>query len=211
MKKLIVPICLLLYIVSTSSSCKKSPTPITPTTYNLEFPNNIGTWWKYKMYDYILNAADTVTITVVGSTKLYDGTDVKIWKREFKFNSSPTDTVYVSNKSDGIRIYDYTAFSFPNVPPFKRYVFPLADGNYWPTRYTLDTNRVVLKGDTAVIAGNFTNAFKIVRDSYVPYGEFIKEQEWFVPNIGMIYRLYSEINGGPYEGRSWELVSYLIK
>ena len=208
MKKLLIPILFFSYFLYTSSSCKKNPSM--PAAYNTEFPNNIGTWWKYKMYDYLLNQLDTVVITVVGDSKLYDGTDVKIWKREFVFNSSPTDTVYVSNQSDGIRMYDFTARTFANVQPNKRYLFPLAVGNFWPTRYTLDTNRVTLKGDTTVLAGTFTGAYKIVRDSRIIYGQFIKEQEWFIPDIGMIYRFYDEINGGRLESRRWELVSYHI-
>jgi len=209
MKKLLISTSLItLCFAFIFSTCRRSemPTPL----YNTEFPNNTGTWWKYKMYDYLFNRHDTVTITVVGDSKLYDGTDVKVWKREFMFNSSPNDTVYVSNQSDGIRMYDFTARTFAHVQPYKRYFFPLAVGSFWPTRYTLDPNRVVLKGDTTVLAGTFTGAYKIVGDSRIIYGQFIREQEWFIPNIGMIYRFYDEINGGPSESRKWELVSYHI-
>ena len=201
MKKLLIPILFAFAIILQSNSCKKNNT--TPL-YNTEFPNNTGTWWKYKMYDYLLASLDTVTVTIVGDTKLSDGTDVKIWKRDYKFGSSATDTIFVSNKSDGIRMYN-------SLGVFKKYVFPLAVGNYWTTRSVPDTNRVVLKGDTSIIAGVFNGAYKITRDSRIPYGQFIWEQEWYAPNIGMIFRNYNEVNGGPTENRVWELVSYSIK
>ena len=76
MKKLFIPILFAFAILVQSNSCKKpKPTPV----YNTEFQNNTGTWWKYKVYDSVYYQLDTVTINVLGNTKLNDGTDVSIW------------------------------------------------------------------------------------------------------------------------------------
>ena len=205
MKKLLIPILFFSYFLCTSSSCKKNPSM--PAAYNTEFPNNIGTWWKYKIYDLIYLTTDTTIITVVGNTKLDNGTDVTIWRRNSLLNG--TDSLFVDNKPEGIKIYSNKLAS---AYPIKRYVLPFSVGNYWTTQNVLDTNRVTLKGDTTVLAGMFINAFKLIRDSRIPPGlNVIKENEWFAPNIGTVFREYQAYGSGTLEGYRMELVSYLIK
>ena len=74
MKKIIIPILLIAYLISTSSSCKKTPV----IEFNKEFPNSIGTWWKYKVYDSVYNRLDTVMIRVISTTKLDNGDNATI-------------------------------------------------------------------------------------------------------------------------------------
>ncbi len=204
MRKLLIPVLFAFAILLQSNSCKKNNT--TPV-YNTEFPNNIGTWWKYKVFDSATYLLDTVTINVIANTKLNDGTDVSIWAIKSLINGN--DTNYVSNKSDGIRIYHFK-FDLNN-SPFKKYEFPLNVGKYWITRYTIDTNRITLQGSISVIAGTF-NGYRINRDVNIPPGlNRIREEEWFVQNIGMVSRHYNELSGGSGENKKWELVSYFIK
>ena len=193
MKKLLIPILFFSYFLCTFSSCKKNPS--IPTAYNVEFPNNIGTSWKYKIYDLVYLTIDTTIITVVGNTKLDNGTDVTIWRRNSLLNG--IDSLFVDNKPEGIKIYTNKLSS---AYPIKRYVLPFSVGNYWTTQNVLDTNKVMLKGDTTVLAGRFVNAFKLIRDSRIPPGlNVIKENEWFAPNIGTIYREYQAYGGGTFE------------
>lgn len=203
MKKQIVHILLIIYLLSTSSSCKKTLI----IQYNKEFPNSIGTWWKYKVYDSIYNRLDTVTIRVIANGKLDNGSDATIWAINSLLNG--TDTNYVTNKSDGIRIYPNKLITaYPN----KRYLFPLTVGSYWVTQNILDTNRVTEKGNINVIAGSFPEAYRIKRDTREPPGLYvIQEDEWFVPNIGMVYRNYGSYGTPGVESKVWELVSYQIK
>jgi hypothetical protein len=203
MKKLIIPLLLAIYLLSTSASCKKTPI----IQFNKEFPNSIGTWWKYKVYDSIYNRLDTVTIRVIGNGKLDNGDDATIWAINSLLHGA--DTNYVTNKTDGIRIYPGKLIS---ASPNKRYVFPLTVGNYWVTYNILDTNRVTEKGSISVIAGTFSDAYRIKRNTREFPGLYvIQEDEWFVPNIGMVYRNYGSFGTPGVESKIWELVSYQIK
>lgn len=194
-------------ILTQSNSCKKSKPIIAEPVYNSEFPNNIGTFWKYKVYDSVSANLDTVTIKVIGTTNLDNGDPVSIWEITSLYN--PTILNYVSNKIDGIRIY---VNKLSSASPFKKYIFPLSVGSKWITYNILDTNKVTLNTQIAVIAGTFSNAFRINRDVIIPPGyNPIKEDEWFVQNIGMVSRYYFEIGPGYVIKNKWELLSYLIK
>lgn len=203
MKKLILPILLITYLLSTSSSCKKTPI----IQFNKEFPNSIGTWWKYKVYDSTYNRLDTVTIKVIGNGKSDNGDDATIWAINSLLNGAVTN--YVTNKGDGIRIYPNELITaYPN----KRYLFPFTVGSYWVTQNILDTNRVTEKGNINVIAGTFSEAYRIKRNTREPPGLYvIQEDEWFVPNIGMVHRNYGSYGTPGVESKVWELVSYRIK
>lgn len=204
MKKLLIPILFAITTLGQSNSCKK--TPKMQPTFNTEFPNNTGTWWKYKMYDSVNLQLDTITINVVGTTKLDDGTDVSIWAIYSLLNGK--DTNYVSNKSDGIKIYH---FKTTTATPIKKYLFPLNVGSKWITYNILDTNQVTQQGSIAVIAGMF-NGYRINRDTRIPPGlNIIKEDEWFVPNIGMASRYFFSYSVTGLVSKKWELVSYFIK
>ena len=206
MKKLLIPVLFAFAIILQSNSCNKPKTTPTPV-YNTEFPNNAGTYWKYKIFDSLNYQLDTVTINIVGKTKLNDSTDVSIWAINSLLNG--TDTNFVSNKSDGIRIYHFRSDLAIN--PIKKYMFPLNVGNYWVTRYTIDTNRVTLQGSISILAGTFSG-YRINRNVLIPPGyNLIKEEEWFVHNIGMVSRYYLEIGSGYARKEKWELVSFLIK
>lgn len=194
-------------ILTQSNSCKKSKPIIAEPIYNSEFPNNIGTFWKYKVYDSVSANLDTVTIKVIGKANLDNGEPAIIWEITSLYNTTTTN--YVSNKSDGIRIYNSAISS---TGALKRYLFPLILGSNWTTRSTIDTNKVVQVGTINVIAGTFINGYRIKRDVVIPPGfNPIKEDEWFVQNIGMVSRYYFEIGPGYVIKNKWELLSYLIK
>lgn len=203
MKKIFYFILLMIYLVSTSSSCRKTPV----IQLNSEFPDNIGTWWKYKVYDSNYHILDTVTIRVIGHSKLDDGENATIWAINSLWNGP--DTNYVTSKSDGIRIY---SGKLTTAPVIKRYVFPLEVGDKWITQNINDTNRVTEMGTISVLAGTFSNGYRIQRNTREPPGLFIiKEDEWFVPNVGMVYRDYGSYGTPGVVSKLWELVSYQIK
>lgn len=202
MKKLIIPTLLITYLISTSSSCKKTPV----IQFNKEFPNSIGTWWKYKVSDSVTSAIDTITIKIVGNSKLDNGTDVKIWQINSLISYKPVDTNYVYSGSDGIKMYyNKTLQSF-----YKAYKFPLEVGEYWIGTQPKDTSKVIGKSNISVMAGSFTDSYVIERKiQFIPNG-FLYEKEYFLPNIGIITRVHQDL-GGTYYSQYWELVAYSIK
>lgn len=195
---------LVVYLLSTSSSCKKNSFK---SQLNREFPTTIGTWWKYKVFDSVSYQTDTVTITVIGTAKLNNGDNAILLSIHSLIGG--TDTNYVTSKSDGIRIYSNKLTS---ASPYKRYVFPIELGKSWITYNVLDTNKVIEKSAKTVLAGTFTEAYRIERTTRIPPGLYVvKEEEWFVPYVGMVYRYYSSYGTPGVEGKTWELVSYKIK
>lgn len=203
MKKIIIPFLFLIYLLPNVSSCKKCAI----IELNREFPDNIGTWWKYKVYDSIYHTLDTVTISVIGHGKLDNGDNATVWAINSLLNGP--DTNYVTSKSDGIRIYPGKLTSAPVI---KRYVLPFNVGAKWITENILDTNRVTGKETISVVAGTFSDAYRIQRHTKEFPGLFIiDEDEWFVPDIGMVYRNYSWFGTPGVFHKTWELVSYQIK
>lgn len=193
-----------LLILASSNSCKKSDSPV---HFNPEFPTNIGSFWKYRLYYSINNRIDTITIKVLRQTNLDNGELASEWEITSLYD--PISTRYVTNNNDGIRIYFNT---ITTSGPLKRYVFPLLLGNSWTTRYNIDTNKVTENGAVSVIAGSFANGYRIKRDVVIPPGyNPIKEDEWFVPNIGMVSRYYFEVGPGYIIKNKWELLNYSIK
>lgn len=203
MKRVLTFTLLIIYLFTTSSSCKKTKI----FRYNIEFPDNVGTWWKYKVFDSIYYTLDTVTIRVIGIGKLDNGDITTIWAISSLLNG--VDTNYVTDKMDGIRIFPGKLITAPVI---KRYVFPLEVGNKWVTQNILDTNRVTERGSINVLAGTFSNGYRIQRNTREPPGLYvIQEDEWFVPNVGMVYRNYGSFGTPGVESKIWELVSYQIK
>ena len=190
-----------LLIISHSCSCNKDP--VVQPVYNSEFPNSIGTWWKYKVFDSLTYILDTITIKVVGITKLSDGRDANIWQINSLYNQP--DTNYVYSGSDGIKIYPNI---LPTAPITKQYVFPLLVGGYWRGQNVKDTNRVVSLETKNVIAGSFTNSYAITRGYYAFPQYAIISKEYFGLNIGMLsWSIYLR-NGGYISNQYWELVNY---
>lgn len=202
MRKLIIPFLLIIYLLSASSSCKKTP----PIEFNKEFPNSIGTWWKYKVYDSVTNTIDTITIKIVGNSRLNNGTNVKIWQINSLNSYKPVDTNYVYSGSDGIKMYyNKTLQSF-----YKAYKFPLEVGNYWIGTQPKDTSKVIGESNISVISGTFNDTYVIERKiQYIPNG-FLYEKEYFLPNVGVITRVH-ELLSAEYYSQYWELVAYSIK
>ena len=207
MKQYVIYVLIGLLILTLSNSCKKLKSVVPEPVYNTQFPNSIGTFWKYKVYDSVSYNLDTVTIKVTGLSNLDNGDEVSIWEITSVYNTPITN--YISNKSDGIRIYNS---KISNSGAFKRYLFPLSVGSNWTTRSIIDTNRITQVGAINVIAGNFTNGYRIQREVILPPGyNLVKEDEWFVQNIGMVTRYYFEIGPGYIIKNKWELLNYSIK
>ena len=207
MKQLLTLTLFSFLILVFSYSCKKPKTIVREPVYNIEFPNKVGTFWKYKVYDSVGYNLDTVTVKIIGLTNLDNGDPVSIWEINSLYN--PTELNYVSNKSDGIKIYKSKLLS---ASPYKKYLFPLSVGSKWITYNILDTNRVTQNALISVIGGTFSSAFRISRDVVIPPGyNPIKEDEWYVLNIGMVSRYYFEIGPGYIIKNKWELLNYTIR
>jgi hypothetical protein len=171
---------------------------------NSDFPNTINSYWKYTLYDSGTSTLDTVIVTVSHVGYLDDFTPATAWA--FVSYSRGPDTDYVTTNGD-VKIHRYNSYNTIK----KRYVFPLAVGNKWITQNQLDTNYVTEQNSITVIAGTFSGAYRIQRNTNIPYGlNRIIEDEWFVPGVGMVKRMYKEMGQGAYFNQLWELVSYEI-
>lgn len=190
-------------IISQVFSCKKASVI---GLFNVEFPNNVGTFWKYRVYDSLTSRIDTITIKVVGDSKLDDGTDVKAWQINSLYNAADTNYVYLG--MDGVKIF---ANKLASAPVIKTYVFPLSAGAFWRGQLVKDTSRVISRETRITNTGTFDNSFQIKRNFSVPFNYSLYEVEYFKPNVGMITRAKILLDGGLYENSYWELVSYYIQ
>lgn len=210
MKKLIY-IFLVGIIFSTILSCKKTnDLTFGEGEYAYTFPNSVGTFWKYKVYDSFERRLDTVTISVVAHDKFDDGTVVNIWAYKYKYKLA--DTNYVSIINNEVRIYPYGSLSLNNRFYIKHYILPIALDKIWPNLNIADTSKVIQKQNISVIAGNFIDALCIQRNfKTFPGFNNTVETEWFIPEIGIILRDYRNTQSGSLpQIEHWELLNYHI-
>lgn len=199
MCKILLTVCLLMLLFS--FSCHKKPLELNKSE---GFPNSVGTFWRYAVIDSINQRIDTLVIRIVGTGTLDNNEPVTIWQKTSLYDG--TDSDYVSVTKAGVTIYpNRLSNSFD-----KKYIFPLQVGSFWINQNIRDTSKVSAVTTKKVIAGSFQNAYKIVRDFITPPGyNKTYDEDWFVPNIGVIYRNFEDQTLWPVS-QHWELLNYHI-
>ena len=144
-----------------------------------DFPNTIGTEWVYATYDSVHQQADTVDITIIGSTSDSLGTLTTFLSIKSK---TLTESGNVEYKHDTVTVFGGAGFS-------RMYIFPLIVGKSWGYDYGLggDSVKVISLDSVSVPAGKFSHSFVLRERAYQvgPVAWYIT-QTWFVPKIGII-------------------------
>lgn len=89
-----------------------------------DFPNTVGSQWRYGRYDSVLNYRDTVDVRVVSVTRHANGGLAKVWAYSYHTPGyvDRVDSIYVVSNSDTVRSYWENE---PEVPEQVRFAFPL--------------------------------------------------------------------------------------
>jgi hypothetical protein len=167
-----------------------------------DYPNKLGSWWIYSVYDSLQSQFDTVSVSIIDTTRMADNKKVFVWLYKSKMIS---DTSYVNIQNDTVTIFEklYSAI------PLAKYIFPLQVGNKWIRyRNTVDSIEVVSKDTIYVAAGDFNSAFLIKEDWWSP-NVYVHILTWLVPRVGIVKQI-KHISGFDFERTSWELIDYFI-
>ena len=192
---LIIPIIFLLAILS----CKDSITNPAASQGAKDFPNKVGSQWKYFFYDSLSSAADTVIVRIVGDTTFAGNRTAKIWEFNFK---ERTEYRFVEILNDTVRIFPFLQYLWQNT----KFIFPLEVNNGWKGDFANDTNSVIKYDSISVAAGHFTDCF-LIQETWSGYNDFGRVLTWFVPGTGIVKKHYL---GGDFGAANeyWELLEY---
>ncbi len=181
------------------AACHKSTGHVTETLRLEQFPNKIGNYWVYQLYDSNYNYIDTVTSEISDSLKL-QGIWGKVWT-----------TPPVSGSLTALTIADTIFYYGGQVSalPLYHYVFPMRVGLTW-IGSMLDTSQVVGFGAVETPARNFNNGFLLIRKWERP-DHMGSIETWIVPNVGVVKINLHDYTLTGFSVRSWSLIDYHLE
>lgn len=180
-----------------------------------DFPNTVGSWWEYEVYDSLNSYFDYIHVEITSEIKNPNGQKATIWQYTTRGQLIQEDIVAI--EGDTVKIYNYfmvidslTNFSVKNL-----IVFPLKVGSSWISSvvemkneiYYGDSTWVERKYKKSVPAGDFDGAYEIVsgtRGIYPPY-----ESITFYPGVGILNKTYNYFKEG--NNLYYNLVNYHIE
>lgn len=164
------------------------------------YPNQIGNWWVYERFDSLSMERSDLRVEIVGESVHKDGNKYTIW---IFGKNNLYDTLYVRKSGDSILQYRYTDGS-----PMETLILPLSQGKYWHNPFMFfDTTRVAGPEKLITPAGIYDNSWRLTRKWYA-FNEFISDNRWFVPYLGIVKLERSHRLWGPISNETWELKNY---
>ena len=211
------PAILCINLIILFSNCSKSVNPTNNVSSNSYFPNKIGNYWVYDVYDssthrnYPTYPKDyEVKISIIGTKMMSDGKEATMWQYEYPWE---TDTNFVRIVGDTVKSFDKyfssiepRAFDFPR----EMYILPLQNQTGWKGKLLwVDTFSV--KNDYNISTGylNFDTCFNIYHYYYGSQDLRYNDNYWFKPYIGFITFYYQHFLA-PKETYLWNLKKYYL-
>ena len=190
-------------------ACYENPVRPEPRMGSELFPNNIGSWWQYEVFDSLTITTSTALVTVLDSTVIQHGDSFTVWSVVFSDRSAPSftrianDTITVTLSSFGSRK--------------EQFVLPLTIGSKWNGVLELnDSSEVISVGEVATRAGTFSNVVEISRKWVDGFeGNGARNMTFIAPNVGIVRQVeivYVNPGSGPFTAvhTLWELLAYDI-
>ena len=184
------------------------------TTGSDYFPNKVGDYWEYQVYDSSsmrdhpeIPRNYTVKVTITGVTNLLDNMEASIWRCEYPYG---TELQYVRIASDTVKVYDsirvksITGLNFPLLT----FIVPFKDKQSWKgSLLYVDNYNVTAKDSVKNAYIKFLSGYNIYHYYEGPNMED-KDLITFVPNVGFTNIYYHHFNFAPYNIYSWQLTKY---
>jgi hypothetical protein len=163
------------------------------------FPDTVGDYWNYSVFDSLSFHIYNVNVSITQQVPQLVGTT-----NEWVTAGGPFgDTSYAYTSSDEIDFYNNNDFTYPS----STFIFPLEPGLGWGT--SIDTSYVLGIETVSVPAGNFDNAYHIVRNAY-SFNYILNVDYWIVPNVGIVKKHKYERDLSVIEASNWQLESYNV-
>lgn len=174
------------------------------------FPNKIGNYWQYTVYDSSLQKQYDVTVSITATKKLVDGIDAYIWQYQYP---DKTDTNYVRLDADTIKLYDkFRIETFRGLQfPINTYVLPFKNEQRWDGKLlAVDSSYVTSLASISTVSETFINGFNIYHYYLGPNIEYV-DNYGFISNIGIVKMYLNHYNFAPRNKQIWQLKKYYLK
>jgi hypothetical protein len=167
------------------------------------FPMTAGSRWVYAVHDSVRHHTDTLSVRILGATRLPDGRNAMMWRYRTR---TFTDTEYVVRSGDTISIYRTPERSSVRAV----FAFPLVAGRSW-TVIPPGSMTVVRLLTTATPAAVFRHSFEVIARPAVR--NFVGETTyWLEPHVGIVRILVRSVDtiNNQEENTLWELIAWTI-
>ena len=210
-----IPVIVCIGLITLFSNCSKSINQTKNVASNSYFPNTVGSYWIYDVYDssMALNHPTyprnyEVKVSIKGIRKMVDSIEAVIW--EYKYPWS-TDTFYFRQIGDSVNIYQEYA-TIDKLPyPDITFIQPFKDGKGWNGKlFLIDTSTVSNSYNLFNGYLNFDTCFEIYRYNWEVQTLVLHDYYWFKPNIGFVKIYYNDWLA-PYYKAVWNLKEYYLK
>jgi len=210
MKQLIAITTALLILVLLFTNCKKKE-PNVPNQAGTEyFPNTVGDYWEYDVYDSSRNIGYTVTVKITGIKTMVDGIPATVW--QYKSQGLMYEN-YIRINYDSIKVYDeiYSRTIDDMNYPRKLFITPFINGGTWVSNlFDYDFYSTISDSTVTTNTETFYNCFNIY-NHYLGPNMWFRDNYWFTPNIGMVKKYLNESNFGSGVREVWKLKKYILK
>lgn len=174
-----------------------------------DFPNTLGSWWTYAVYDSLTQERDTVEVQVA------EQTEVMLWGElqpatRWRLKPALDDSVwYVITTGDTVQVWGGDGGSL--LGRRFMYVFPLEVGSRWPPEGgCLDSTEVVARSEVPIPDSAGRTAYFLQSRGFC-FNTAYKEERWFAPGVGLLSVNWWE-EWLPFVSRNqtWKLISFHI-
>ncbi|MEE8404283.1 MAG: hypothetical protein V3S17_02710 [candidate division Zixibacteria bacterium] len=180
------------------------------STFGLhQFPNSIGTEWVYERVDTVSMGMDTffvhydtVTVTIVDRGQFESGESYTLW--EFDVTNGGVYTQYVVSGEERLSFQSDSLF---NQLWDVYYNFPLAVGRTWGIDFIVPVPEVRDKEPINSPFQNFETGFR-VRTIGGALNDYWTQEDWLVPEIGIVKSRRTRFGIWPELNRTWTLIDY---
>jgi hypothetical protein len=186
------------------SACNKGTEPDYPKL--AYFPNDVGNWWGYDVYDSLTQTQRFVTVSIHRDTILSSGKYATIW-RYYDSDSIKIEKIVVTS-GDSVKFY---LISAPDTLE-SLFIIPFSVGRFWgyPNPNSgLGYFQVIVaaKMKLEVPLGRFDNSYIIASFLNTPCQSCFDERTyWFAPYTGFLQFDYNSGANSPNEvNETWRL------
>ncbi len=173
------------------------------------FPNKVGNYWEYEVYDSTSVKKYVVSISISSKQKLIDNGDAFLWEYRYPWGN---DTNYFRIVGDTVKVYDKFRIETINGLqfPLKIFIIPFQEEQRWNGKLLgIDSSHVTLQSSITTSFGTFTNGFNIYHHYQGPNIDY-NENYYFIPKVGMVKIFYSHYDLGPTTKILWQLKKYYL-
>ena len=210
-----IPVIVCIVLIILFSNCSKSINPIKNVASNSYFPNTVGSYWIYDVYDssnphYPPRPKQySVTIKVLGTKTMIDGKQASMWQYEYPWE---IDTNYIRIEGDTVKTFDkdYSSSISDFDYPRQIFILPFKDQTGWNGKLIgIDTFIVAKCYNISTSYISYDTCYNIYHYNYELPDLVYYDNYWFKPNIGFV-KIYYKDWFAPYYKSVWNLKEYKL-